>query len=340
MSADRARPATPPRPPAQARNGARVAGGSPRPRGAGQDPRRLPGPGRRQLVAHVRLRRGGPVRAGGDHRRAAGDGVRAVRHRRVGIGRVHPGPARARVVRARSPQLRVVGADRGHRRAHAAGAAVRRLPPPARAELDGGARPVRPGGAVRALRLSAPLGPEGILGEAGRGDDRGQRAGRRRHGPGADPGRRRLRQPDADPRLRLSCDGAAGAADGTAHAAHLSVPAPRLQGEVVAGARAGGGARGAGVAGSGTAQRGRRRAGVGRRRRRGDRSPRRPPRIAGRSDLELPGAPGVVRAAAVSAAHVLRGTAGDRRDDDHSRPRDGAGVRAPLPRSREDQPAT
>ena len=48
-----------------------------------------------------------------------------------------------------------------------------------------------------------------------------------------------------------------------------------------------------------------------------DRAPRRAARVAGRSDVELPGAPGVVRAAAVPAAHVLRGAAGDRRDDDH-----------------------
>ena len=81
------------------------------------------------------------------------------------------------------------------------------------------------------------------------------------------------------------------------------------------------------------------RAGVGRRRGRRDRAPRRAAGVARRSDVELPGAPRVVRAAAVPAAHVLRGAAGDRRDDDHPRHRDGAGVRAAVPRSRVDATA-
>ena len=102
------------------------------------------GPGRRQPVAHVRLRR---RRRCSCWRRctgiAAGDGLRAVGDGRVGVGRVHPGPAHARLVRARAPQLRLVGADRRRRRAPAAGAAVRRLPAPARAELDGRPRAVR-----------------------------------------------------------------------------------------------------------------------------------------------------------------------------------------------------
>ena len=66
---------------------------------------------------------------------------------------------------------------------------------------------------VRAFGVPAALGPEGLLGEAGRGDDRRQRAGGRRHGPAADPGRRRLRDHDADAGLRAARDGAAGVAD-------------------------------------------------------------------------------------------------------------------------------
>jgi hypothetical protein len=46
----------------------------------------------------------------------------------------------------------------------------------------------------------------------------------------------------------------------------------------------------------------------------------------------------VVRAAAVPAAHVLRGPAGDRRDDDHPRDRHRARVRAAVPGPRRDEP--
>jgi ubiquinol-cytochrome c reductase cytochrome b subunit len=53
---------------------------------------------------------------------------------------------------------------------------------------------------------------------------------------------------------------------------------------------------------------------------------------------QLPRPPRVVRAAAVPAAHVLRGAAGDRGDDDHPRHRHGAGVRPAVPRSRADEP--
>ena len=182
------------------------------------------------------------------------------------------------------------------------------------------------------------LGPEGLLGEAGRGDDRGQRPDRRRPDAEADSGRRRVRQPDVDPRLRVPRDGVARAADRPAGAAHLPVPAPRLHAEVVAVAAGRRRARGARLAGPGGPQRRRRRAGVGRRRRRGHRAPRRAAGIAGRSDVQLPRPPRVVRAAAVPAAHVLRGAARDRGDDDHPRHRHGAGVRAAVPRSRADEP--
>ena len=190
---------------------------------------------------------------------------------------------------------------------------------------------------VRALRVPAALGPEGLLGEAGRGDDHRQRAGGRRRGPAADPGRRRLRDHDADARLRAARDGAAGVADRAAGVPRLPVPAPRLHAEVVAADRGGGRARRPGLAGPGVSQRRRRVAGVRRRRGRRDRAPRRAAGVARRSDVQLPGAARVVRAAAVPAADVLRRPAGDRRDDDHPGARDGAGVRAALPRRRGDE---
>ena len=289
-------------------------------------------------MAHAGRRRRRAVRAGGGDRHPARDRLHAVGDGRVGVGRVHPGPADARVVRARPAQLRLVGADRRRRPSPAASPAVRRLPAPARAQLDGGAGAVWRRRAVRAVGLPPALGPEGLLGEAGRGDDRGQRPDRRRPDAEADPGRRRVRQPDVDPRLRVPRDGVACVADRPAGAAHLPVPAAWLHAKVVAVAAGRRGARRPRLAGPGGPQRRRRRAGVGRGRRRGHRAPRRAAGIAGRSDVQLPRPPRVVRAAAVPAAHVLRGAAGDRRDDDHPWRRHGAGVRAAVPRSRADEP--
>ena len=129
--------------------------------------------------------------------------------------------------------------------------------------------------AVRAHRLSPPLGSEGLLGQAGRGDDHRQRADRGWDAAAADAGGQLVRQPDPDPRLRHPRDGAAGAAGRAARLPHLSASAAtatRRSGRCRPRGRQ---ARGADLAGAGRPQRRRDGAGVRGDRPGGDRPARR-----------------------------------------------------------------
>ncbi len=239
-----------------------------------------------------------------------------------------------------SAQLRLLGADHRRRPSPAPGPDLRRLPASARAQLDDRTRPLRPDRARCAVGLPLALGPEGLLGQAGRGDDHRQRAHRRRRCPAdwSRAARRSGTSPSRTPSRRTRMP-AAGRVHHAGGAARLSSSEARADAEVVA--RRGGdrGAQRACLAVPVGAQRRRRPLRAGHRGGGGGGSPRGGARIARRSDLQLSGAPRVVRAAAVSTPHVLRRAARDRGHHDHPRHRHRAPAGAALSRSRGDQSA-
>ena len=217
-------------------------------------------PGGASLWHTLRVGRRRPVRAGGGDRRLPGDCYTpSVTDAWASVAYIQDQMTLGWFVRGlhsfgSSALIVVAGA------APAAGPAARRLPAPARAQLDGRAGAVRRGRALFALSgYLLPWDQKGYWAKLVEATITGSApvvggAAQRLIQGGAAFGNLTLTHAYAAAR-----DGAAGAADRAAGAPRLSVPAPRLHAEVVAVDRGGGRARRAGLARPGAAQRRRRR---------------------------------------------------------------------------------
>ena len=191
----------------------------------------------------------GLVRARGGDRHLPVALLRPVGADRLGVGRVHPGPADARLVRARPAQLRLVGADRRRRRCTSCRCCCSAPTAAARAELDDRPRPVRRVACCsRCPGYLLPWDQKGYWAKLVEATITGSAPVVGGAAQQVDAGRHRVRQPDRHPRLRGARAGAAGRVRGAGGAAHLSVSHARPDAEVVALRRGDRGARRPGLA--------------------------------------------------------------------------------------------